>query len=302
MNTIGHLFRVTTWGESHGKALGAIVDGCPPGLLLNEQCFENDLKRRKSTKRIEDDKVEILSGVFNGITLGTPISLMVLNKNQKSEDYEKLKNIYRAGHADFSYEAKYGIRDYRGGGRSSGRETIARVLGGVVAKLIIPKIEFETYIKSIGTIENNRLNKNLSQKMLKFIKTLEQENDSCGGIIEMHIKNVPAGLGSPVFGKLEAELAKALMSIGAVKGFEFGLGFNATKLIGSENNLQMSGGISGGISDGSTIVLKIAVKPPSSVKIGGRHDTCLIPRINVVLESMAAIILADQTLIQKTIR
>lgn len=288
MNTLGHLFRVTTWGESHGKALGLVIDGCPSNLSLNEAIVQKELNRRKptapgSSPRHEEDKVEILSGVFEGKTLGTPISMLVWNKNQKPEDYDWLKNTYRKGHADFTYEAKFGIRDHRGGGRASGRETVARVMAGAVAKLLIPKI---------------KITSSFDPKILKKAAKAALENDSIGGIVEIRVKNLPAGLGSPVFGKLEAELGKALLSVGAVKGFEFGEGFNAAKLKGSEHNKKSGGGIAGGISDGSDIVMRVAVKPPSSVKIGGRHDACLIPRINVVLESMVAIVLADQFLMQ----
>ncbi|MBI4127074.1 chorismate synthase [Candidatus Peregrinibacteria bacterium] len=290
MNTLGHLFRVTTWGESHGKALGLVVDGCPPNLPLSEEYVQKELDKRKpsakgSTARREPDQVEILSGVFEGKTLGTPICMLVRNIDQKPEDYAALKNTFRKGHADLTYQTKFGIRDHRGGGRASGRETVARVMAGAVARLILPKIKIESHF---------------DQKIIKKAEKAAEENDSIGGIVEIIVKNSPAGLGSPVFGKLQAELAKALLSVGAVKGFEFGEGFAAAALKGSEHNEKPTGGMAGGISDGSDIILRVAIKPPSSVKIGGRHDACLIPRINIVLESMVAIVLADQFLMQKT--
>lgn len=290
MNTIGHLFRVTTWGESHGKAIGVIIDGCPPGIIIDENKIQEDLDRRKPgagigvSKRNEADKLEILSGVFEGKTLGTPISMLVWNTDQKPEDYEKFRTMHREGHADLTYEIKYGIRDHRGGGRASGRETVARVMAGSIAKLILPKVKIESFINSVGASKSKIPSKELTGEMVEAIKAAEKTQETLGGSIEIHIKNLPGGLGSPVFGKLQAELAKAILSVGAVRSFEY------------------EDGINGGISNGKEIKIKISIKAPSSKKIGGRHDVCLIPRICVVLESMIAIILADQYLMQRAIR
>jgi chorismate synthase len=315
-NTFGTIFKVTTWGESHGPAIGAVIDGCPSNLKLSENDIQKELDRRKpgkgdlSSTRKEKDIAKILSGIFKGKTLGTPISVIVENTDVKSKDYENLKHVFRPGHADYTYFVKYGIRDYRGGGRASGRETIGRVIGGAIAKKILEKYK----IKIIGR----------ALKIGKIIK-----NDSAGGIVEIIIKNVPAGLGEPVFDKLDGELAKAIFSIGAVKGVEIGSGFESADMKGSKNNDLMytsvipaeagihqvkfktnnSGGILGGISTGQDIIIRAAVKPtPSisipqktvdekgknvSIKIQGRHDICIVPRIIAVIESMAAITLAD---------
>lgn len=313
-NTFGTIFKVTTWGESHGKALGAIVDGCPAGLKLDEKDIQTDLDRRKpnaskmSTKRKESDKVEILSGVFEGKTTGMPISMVVWNQNARSKDYSELKNVYRPGHADMVYQEKYGIRDYRGGGRSSGRETVSRVMAGAIAKKILAK--HKCMIK--GSV--------LSTGELK-------SGDSCGGLAEIIVKNPPKGLGEPVFDKLDADLAKAIMSIGAIKGFEIGAGFKVAQMLGSENNDEFemrgrrirtktnnAGGILGGISTGEDIIIKFPVKPPASIakeqktvtlrgrsksiSIKGRHDACIVPRVIPVAESMIAITLVDHLLRQ----
>ena len=343
-NSLGKNFKVTTWGESHGKALGIVIDGCPAGLKISEKEIQEEVNRRKanakskaSTSRVEADKIQILSGVFEGKTLGTPISIMIENKNTKSEDYKNIKDSYRPGHADLTYAFKYGIRDYRGGGRSSGRETVSRVIGGAFAKKILKKYKTEIFghTVQIGNIcaskfDKKHIEKDLlrcadkeaSQKMTKLIDRLRKDGDSIGAIIEIIIKNPPKGLGEPVFSKLDAELAKAMMSIGAVKGIEIGDGFAAAKMKGSEHNDQIqtkngkikflsnhSGGILGGISTGQDIVLRLAIKPVASIskkqktitKNGknvtiqtfGRHDCCLAPRIIPVAESMAAIVLAD---------
>ncbi|MBN1494575.1 chorismate synthase [Candidatus Peregrinibacteria bacterium] len=312
-NTFGKLFKVTTWGESHGKALGAVIDGCPPGLLLNEQDIQKELDKRKPgkgnliSKRKEKDKVEILSGVFEGKTLGTPISMIVRNHDANSKDYKDLRNIFRPGHADFTYYLKYGLWDFRGGGRASGRETVARVMAGAVAKKILSK--HTTIIKS---------------KVINIAyPEAYKEGDSSGGTIEIIVKNPPKGLGEPVFDKLNADLAMAVFSIGGIKGLEFGLGFKSAELKGSENNdvfnkTNNAGGILGGISNGEDITIKIAVKPPSSIskeqtaltknlkkvkiKIEGRHDSCLIPRILPVIESMIAITLVDHLLRRNAIK
>lgn len=308
-NTFGKIFRVTTWGESHGLAIGAVVDGCPSNLKLSEKDIQKELDKRKpglsifSTLRKESDKAKILSGVFEGKTLGTPISVIIENKDVKSKDYEKIKNVFRPGHADYTYFIKYGFRDYRGGGRSSGRETIGRVIGGAIAKKILGK--YKTSIKG------------------RIIETGEkQKNDSFGGIIEIIVNNPPKGLGEPVFDKLDAELSKALFSIGAVKGVEIGSGFKSAKMKGSENNDEMyikngkiefksnnAGGILGGISTGQDIILRAAIKPTPSIPIPqktvnekgknveisvlGRHDTSIIPRILPVAQAMIAITLVD---------
>ena len=348
-NTLGKNFRVTTWGESHGKALGVVIDGCPPGLKISEKEIQEEVNRRKpvigskaSTSRIEEDKIQILSGIFKGKTLGTPISILVENKNSKSSDYEALKDTYRPGHADYTYDLKYGFRDYRGGGRSSGRETICRVMAGAIAKKILREktgTKIMGHTVQIGDIkaknfdekyiEKNPLrcaDRTVSVKMAKLIDHLREKGDSTGAIVEIIIKNPPKGLGEPVFDKLDAELAKAMLSIGAVKGVEFGSGFRSTQMKGSENNDQMetingkvkflsnnSGGILGGISTGEDIVLRIAIKPVSSIPLNqktvtksgknttiqtfGRHDCCLAPRIIPVAESMAALVIVD--LLQK---
>lgn len=342
-NTFGTLFQVTTWGESHGTALGAVIDGCPAGISLSVEDIQKEVDRRKpqdptiSTTRKENDKVEILSGIFEGKTTGTPISVIVYNADSKSKDYDKIKNLYRPGHADLSYDLKYGIRDYRGGGRSSGRETVSRVIAGAIAKKILPKetkiyghtvqvgeVFAEKFVKA--EIEKNPLrcaDKKAAEEMMKLIKKTRKDKDSIGAVIEIIIENPPAGLGEPVFDKLDAELAKSMMSIGAIKGFEIGNGFDVAYMTGSENNDELravnkdefeylsnnAGGILGGISTGNAIVMRLAIKPAPSIakeqqtitntgknaKIStlGRHDACLAPRVIPVAESMAAIVLAD---------
>jgi len=313
-NSFGQFFKITSWGESHGKALGVIIDGCPPGLKLEEKDIALDLERRKprgrtGTARRETDKPEILSGVFEGKTTGTPLSIIVWNKNVRSKDYTKLKDVYRPGHADQTYAAKYGIRDYKGGGRSSGRETVARVIAGAIAKKILTK--YRTRIESEVLLMGQA-----------------PRGDSSGGIVEINVKNPPAGLGEPVFSKLDADLCKAIVSIGAVKGVEIGAGFEVAEMFGSENNDEYemkagrirtrtnnAGGILGGISNGEDIVLRFAVKPPASIakpqrtvtkrgrsheiSVKGRHDSNITPRILPVAESMVAITLVDHLLRQK---
>ncbi|MFH1284872.1 MAG: chorismate synthase [Candidatus Peregrinibacteria bacterium] len=347
-NSIGTRFKVTTWGESHGPAIGVVIDGCPPNLKLSEKDIQAEVDRRKpskhskiSTKRCEQDSVHILSGIFEGKTLGTPISIMVENVDILSKDYSNLKNTFRPGHADFTYNLKYGHRDYRGGGRASGRETVARVMAGAVAKKIlkekskteifghtvqIGKISAKTFTKS--EIEKNDFrcaDKGIAKEMNKLIEQIAAEHDSIGAIIEIIIKNPPSGLGNPVFEKLDAQLAKAMMSIGAVKGVEIGAGMRVAEMKGSENNDKIeikngkphflsnnAGGILGGISTGQDIIIRLAIKPVPSIgkqqktitsfgkntllKITGRHDICLAPRIISVAESMAAIVLADSLL------
>lgn len=343
-STTGKLFKISTWGESHGKAVGVVIDGCPAGILLTEEDIQNDLNKRKpgtsefTTSRKESDKIQILSGIFEGKTTGTPISLIVNNTNQHSIDYSEISTCYRPGHADLPYDAKYRFRDYRGGGRSSGRETIGRVAAGAVAKKILRSagISILTYTKSIGNIEITKFDQtqidsnNLYMpdieaytKASAYIKKLKTEGNSAGGVIECIVKNPPAGLGEPVFDKLDGALAKAIMSIGAVKSFEVGIGKNCTQLTGYENNDFMcylddgtftkqsnnSGGILGGITDGSDIILRASFKPTPSIsksqntinkngenttiKIKGRHDPIIVPRAVIVVESMVAITIAD---------
>jgi len=351
-NTFGTLFRVTTWGESHGPALGAIVDGCPAGFPLSEKDIQSELDRRKpgqsrvGTSRNEEDKVRILSGIFEGKTLGTPISLMVENRDQRSRDYSNIKNIYRPGHADYSWDLKYGIRDYRGGGRASGRETVSRVMAGAIAKKYL-KLKEKTKIIGhtiqVGPIKavkfkESEIEKNsvrcadsaAAKKMGKYIIGVKEEGDSVGGIVEIIVRNTPPALGEPVFDKLQADLGKALLSIAAVKGIEFGAGLGTALLKGSENNDEFmvragkittktnrSGGIYGGISIGTDLIIRLAVKPSSSIlkkqhtidrkghtatiKVEGRHDACIIPRLIPVAESMVAITLMDHYLRQKAI-
>ncbi len=338
-STFGQLFRLSTFGESHGGAVGVVLDGAPPGLELNEADIQKELDRRKpgqssvTTPRQEPDIIHLMSGVFEGKTTGTPILMILYNKDAQSSAYDDIKEKFRPGHADFTYLKKYGLRDYRGSGRASGRETAARVAAGAVAKKILAArgvsiiawtqrcagIECETVDYSV--IEKNPMRAadlNAAAKMVPIIEKLAAEGDSTGGIIECRITGVAAGLGEPVFDKLEADLAKAIMSIGAVKGFEVGLGFRAVDLHGSEHNDAMdsrgfktnnAGGILGGISTGEEIVFRVAVKPTSSIskvqktvdKTGkevdiqtiGRHDPSICPRVVPVIEAMAAIVLED---------
>lgn len=351
----GTIFKISTWGESHGDGIGVVIDGCPAGLLIDEQYLQQYLNRRKpgqtkySTPRKEEDTVTILSGIFDGKTTGTPISLIVYNENQRSGDYSKIATYYRPGHADYSFDQKYGFRDYRGGGRSSGRETIGRVAAGAIACAILRElgIKVRAYTKSIGpiTIDHTKTdltqlpNSPLSMPDLEASKEAEdyllkqmQEHNSAGGIIECIVSGVPAGVGEPVFDKLDACLAKAVMSIGAVKGVEIGDGFLSASVTGAENNdpfhyddnhmvtktTNHAGGILGGISDGSDIILRAAVKPTPSIfrpqhtvnkdkenveiQIHGRHDPIIVPRAVVVVESMVAITLVDQLFLGMTSR
>ena len=342
-SSFGNKFKVTTWGESHGKALGAVIDGCPAGLSLCEEDIQKFLDRRKpgqsryTTARKEGDLVEILSGVFEGKTTGTPISLMVRNTDQRSRDYGNIAYSYRPGHADYTFDQKYGFRDYRGGGRSSGRETIGRVAAGAIASKILGELGISicTYTRSIGPVEIASFNKEeihqnafympdaqAAVKAGKYLEECMKNQDSAGGVIECRITGTPAGLGEPVFDKLSALLAHALMSIGAVKAVEIGDGIAVTSSNGSTDNdgftvkdgeiiktSNHAGGIMGGISDGSEIILRAHIKPtpsisqpqqtvtkdkePLSLEIHGRHDPVIVPRAVVVVESMAAITLAD---------
>ena len=358
-SSFGTLFRITTWGESHGAALGAVVDGCPSGLSLSEADLQAYLDRRSpgksryATARKEGDKAEILSGVFEGKTTGTPVSVLVRSTDQHSSDYSAIARLYRPGHADLSYDERYGFRDYRGGGRSSGRETIGRVAGGAVAELLLRElgITLTAYTRQIGpvsieTFDEKEISRNrlympdpqAAEAASHYLDGLMAEQDSAGGVIECIVKGLPAGVGDPVFEKISANLAKAVCSIGAVKGFEIGDGFAACASTGSRNNdpflppakkepagrmkaqkqSNHAGGILGGISDGSPIILRAAFKPtpsisrlqqtvtkdgaPTQVSIGGRHDPVIMPRAVIVVQSMAALVLADSLLKNMTAR
>lgn len=333
-STYGNIFKITTWGESHGPALGVVIDGCPAGLSLNEEDIQKYLDRRKpgqnstTTARKESDSVEILSGVFEGKTTGAPISLMVRNADQHSKDYSNIASVYRPGHADYTFDAKYGIRDYRGGGRSSGRETLSRVAAGAIAIKILESlgITIEAKAASIGPVI---LENGMNEEAVKYIEECKMRLDSVGGSIECQIKGMPVGVGDPVFEKLDANLAKAMMSIGAVKAVEIGDGVNVSTAVASENNdnfcikdkmpckeTNHSGGILGGMSDGDTIVIKAHIKPTPSIsrpqatitkdmeettiEIHGRHDPCIVPRAIVVVEAMAAITVLDALLLNMT--
>jgi chorismate synthase len=344
-NTFGTIFRVTTFGESHGPGLGGIVDGCPPGIPLDEAIIQKALDRRKpgqgygSTARKEDDKVSLLSGVFQGKTTGTPIGFFVANTDQRSRDYSRIKDIYRPGHGDYTYDAKYGFRDYRGGGRSSGRETVARVAAGAIAQQVLARqsIRVMAYTVELGGIGVGEINlEQLETRPFfaadpKVIATWEQrvdevrkQGDTLGGIVEIRALGVPAGLGEPVFDKLDARLAQGVMSVGAVKGVSVGAGFEAARMLGSENNDSLSpkgflsnhaGGILAGISSGQDIVVRAAIKPIPSIArkqhtidrynreqticIGGRHDICAIPRVVPVLKAMVALTLTDMLLVHQ---
>lgn len=354
-STTGTIFKVTTWGESHGKAIGVVVDGCPAGLPLKEADIQEYLDRRKpgqsryATKRNEADEVEILSGVFEGKTTGTPISMIVRNTDQRSKDYSQIASCYRPGHADYTFDEKFGFRDYRGGGRSSARETIGRVAAGAVAAKVLRAlgITVKAYTKSIGPVEidperfdlseaeNNRLcmpDKEAAERAAVYLEERMAACDSAGGVVECVTDGLPAGLGEPVFEKLDANLAKAILSIGAVKGFEIGDGFAAARSAGSENNdafrrdadgtiikkTNHAGGVLGGISDGSRLVFRAAFKPTPSIarvqetvdrdgnemelSIHGRHDPVVVPRAAVVVEAMAAITVLDMLFLSMTSR
>lgn len=341
-NTFGKLFKLTTFGESHGEAIGGVIDGCPPGLVLDFDAIQNELNRRKPgqsaivTQRKESDQVEFLSGIFEGKTTGTPIGFVVKNTNQKPDDYSHIKDIYRPSHADYTYDKKYGVRDYRGGGRSSARETISRVVGGAIAKQLMPEIKINAFVSSVGGIFIDKPYQALdfsltetnavrcpdiatAEKMEQYIKEIRKEGDTVGGTITCVIQNVPVGLGEPVFDKLHAELGKAMLSINAVKGFEYGSGFCGARMKGSEHNdifnhdgstqSNLSGGIQGGISNGMDIYFRVAFKPVATImqmqktidnkgniiemKGKGRHDPCVVPRAVPIVEAMAAMVIAD---------
>lgn len=347
-NTFGKLFKLTTFGESHGDTIGGIIDGCPSGLKIDFDAIQKEMQRRKPgqstivTQRKEEDEVIFHSGIFEGITTGTPIGFSILNTNQKSQDYSDIKDTYRPSHADYVYEKKYGIRDYRGGGRSSARETACRVVGGAIAKQIISEIKITAFVSSVGEIfidkpyqdldfskiENNAVrcpDDATALKMENFIKEIKKQGDSVGGTITCVIENVPIGLGEPVFDKLHADLGKAMLSINAVKGFEYGSGFCGAKMIGSKHNdlynsdgttkTNLSGGIQGGISNGMDIYFRVAFKPVATLiqkqevldnkgnlieqQGKGRHDPCVLPRAVPIVEAMAALVIADAFILNK---
>jgi chorismate synthase len=356
-SSFGTLFRVTTWGESHGPAVGCVVDGCPPGLPLDLEAIQADLDRRRpgqsriTTQRREEDVVEVLSGVFEGVTTGTPIAMLVRNADARSKDYSELRELYRPSHADFTYAARYGVRDYRGGGRASYREAIGRVAGGAVARQLLAQrggVEIVGYVLQVadlrGEVDPERVTRadvdaNIvrcpdppaAERMIAAIEEVRKAGDSLGGIVEVVARGVPAGLGEPVFDKLTADFARALMSIPAARGFEVGDGFASVGLRGSTHNdpfvmregrvrtlTNHSGGIQGGISNGETIVLRIAFKPTATImqdqqtvttagqevtfRAKGRHDPCVLPRAVATVEAMVALVLADHYLRQLACR
>jgi len=348
-NSFGTLLKLSTFGESHGTAIGGVLDGVPPGITLNMEAIQQDLDRRKPgqsalvTQRKEPDQVQLFSGVFEGKTTGTPIGFAIFNTNQKSQDYTHIADSYRPSHADYVYDQKYGFRDYRGGGRSSARETAARVVAGAIAKQIIPSISIQAFVSQVGTVgldksyheldlsqtENNDVrcpDQEKAAEMEALIKSIKKEGDTIGGVIDCVIKGVPVGLGEPVFDKLHARLGAAMLSINAVKGFEYGSGFLGVTMKGSEHNdayqidgsttTNHSGGVQGGISNGMDIYFKVAFKPVATLiqpyttinKSGelvethgkGRHDPCVVPRAVPIVEAMAALVIADFSLIRQS--
>jgi chorismate synthase len=353
-NTFGTLFKLSTFGESHGEALGGVIDGCPAGLSLDLDFIQNELDRRRPgqshivTQRKEGDKVEFLSGVFEGKTMGTPIGFIIRNENQRSKDYEHIVDAYRPSHADYTYDAKYGSRDWRGGGRSSARETVSRVVAGAIAKLILKKygVTVSAYTSQVGeiklmkdyhTLDLTKVDSNIvrcpdaliAETMINRIEQVRKEGDTIGGVISCVITKVPVGIGDPVFDKLHADLGKAMLSINAVKGFEYGSGFDGVSMKGSEHNDQFtvadkkvgtktnhSGGIQGGISNGEDIYFRVAFKPVATIMQKqttinskkeavemtgkGRHDPCVLPRAVPIVEAMAALVLVDHILRNKT--
>ena len=348
-NIYGTLFRLATYGESHGPAIGGVIDGCPAGIKLDLDAIQNDLNRRKPgqssivTQRKEPDEVSFYSGIFEGKTTGTPIGFAIHNTNQKSNDYSHIKDSYRPSHADYVYDEKYSIRDYRGGGRSSARETASRVVAGAIAKQFLSPMDIQAYVSGVGTlsldshpseidfssVEQNPVrcpDPKMANEMERYIKQIRKEGDTVGGVITCIIKNVPVGLGEPVFDKLHAELSKAMLSINAVKGFEYGSGFKGTQMKGSEHNdlfnsdgttqTNRSGGIQGGISNGMDIYFNVAFKPVATIMqnqqtinsqrvkvemLGkGRHDPCVVPRAVPIVEAMSALVLADFMLLKRT--
>lgn len=350
-NSFGKLFKLTTYGESHGVAIGGIIDGCPAGLQLDFDAIQNELNRRKPgqskivTQRKEPDTVEFHSGIFEGKTTGTPIGFVIHNTNQKSKDYSHIKDVYRPSHADYTYDKKYGVRDYRGGGRSSARETASRVVAGAIAKQLLSSIQINAFTSSVGDIfidkpyqdlDFSKIESNIircpdtasAEKMIAKVEAIKKQGDTIGGTITCVLQNVPIGLGEPVFDKLHAELGKAMLSINAVKGFEYGSGFCGAKMIGSEHNdkfnedgttqTNLSGGIQGGISNGMDIYFRVAFKPVATtlqkqdtinskgetveMQGKGRHDPCVVPRAVPIVEAMAALVLADYVLLDRVSR
>lgn len=354
-NTFGHLFRITTFGESHGGCVGVVVDGCPPGLEISQEEIKKELDRRKpgqssiTSPRQEQDEIHILSGILDGKTTGTPILLLAYNKDAKPEDYLHLKDLYRPGHADYTFQKKYGIRDWKGSGRASARETLGRVAAGAIAKKYLKEklgIEILSYVEQVGDIKTNidfkqvtldSIESNIvrcpdqqtAQEMIQLIESVRDEGDSIGGVVRGVIKNVPIGLGEPVFDKLPADLGKAMMSINAVKGFEIGSGFEGVKLRGSQHNDEFhidsegnvrtktnnAGGTLGGISNGETIYFRVAIKPVSTIRkkqntvtkydqeveleATGRHDPCVLPRVIPIVDAMSALVIVDHYLRHK---
>lgn len=351
-NSFGNIFRITTWGESHGNSIGVVVDGCPPGLEVDIDFIQHELNRRRpgqsnvASPRNERDKVHLRSGIINNISTGMPITLEIFNQDVDSSGYEAIKDKWRPGHADFTYDMKYGIRDYRGSGRASGRETAARVAAGAVAKLILRKraIDIFAFTKAIGNVyaekfDRTEIERNIvrspdadaARRMIELIEHVKASNDSIGGIVELRILGLPAGLGDPVFNKFEAVMAYAVMGLGAVRAVEIGAGFGVSLSTGSQNNdifvnnenkigtqTNHSGGVLGGITTGEEFILRAAVKPPASIgieqktidkkgnptsiKIEGRHDPAIVPRIVPVVEAMAAIVTVDFLLRQESIK
>jgi len=348
-NTFGTLFKVSTFGESHGPAIGGVIDGCPAGIELDLEAIQKDLDRRKPgqsaivTQRKEPDEVTFFSGLFKGKTTGTPIGFAIHNTNQKSKDYSHIQDTYRPSHADYVYDEKYGIRDYRGGGRSSARETASRVVAGAIAKQFLAPVTLNAYVSAVGSlsldthpsevdvsfIEKNPVrcpDPKMAEAMETYIKQIRKEGDTIGGVVSCIIKNVPVGLGEPAFDKLHAELGKAMLSINAVKGFEYGSGFAGTQMKGSEHNdlfntdgttqTNRSGGIQGGISNGMDIYFNVAFKPVATIMQNqetinskgeavamqgkGRHDPCVVPRAVPIVEAMTALVLADFSLLKRT--
>jgi chorismate synthase len=356
-NSFGSIFKITTFGESHGKGIGCIIDNCPAGFDISETDIQVELDLRRpgqshiTTDRDEGDVVEIMSGIYNGKTTGTPIALFVKNNDQRSNDYSEISSVFRPSHADFTYEKKYGIRDPRGGGRTSARETIARVAAGAIAKKILKTLDIEilSFVSEvydvvadidIGNLTSRKIFSNIvrcpdifaAEKMIKLIEQIKSDGDSLGGVVSCLIKNPPIGIGSPVFNKLHANLANAMMGINAVKGFEIGDGFACTRKLGSENNDQIvinegkaktvtnhSGGINGGISNGEDIFFRVAFKPVSTIKkaqktinsngeevilenVKGRHDPCVLPRAVPIVSAMASLVFLDQIMLDKALK
>lgn len=347
-NTFGTVLRLTTFGESHGKGLGGVLDGCPAGLKLDLDAIQREMERRRPgqsaivTQRKEADQVEFFSGLFEGVTTGTPIGFLIRNQDQKSHDYSHIAESYRPSHADYVYDQKYGLRDYRGGGRSSARETVSRVVGGAIARQLLPEVTFQAYVSQVGELrldksyadldlsltESNDVrcpDPEMAARMDAYIRQVRKEGDTVGGVVSCVVRNVPVGLGEPVFDKLHARLGQAMLSINAVKGFEYGSGFDGVRMKGSAHNdaynpdgstrTNHSGGVQGGISNGMDIYFRVAFKPvatllqayetidkegrPVQAQGKGRHDPCVVPRAVPIVEAMAALTLADLWLLAR---